>query len=131
MTKALISPELDDDAFAEIAAFYAYIDLCNEQVFLRYAGRVGRRTWAQWSDGIKGNLGREAFAHAWETMRAASPSDFLELQLLHDSGYEDPRQWVPLWRRVWLSFTRQDETTARIKNRLQACSQQAMRRLDA
>jgi hypothetical protein len=109
ITKALISPELDDESFAQVVDFYPYIDLCNEQVFLRLAGRVGRKTWTQWCDGIRGNLeDRPAFARAWATMRAASPRDFAELQLLVDSGYQDPRSWIPVRRRVWLWLRRRE-----------------------
>jgi hypothetical protein len=35
-----------------LATFYRYADLCNEQVFLRQRGRVSRETWNDWRAGI-------------------------------------------------------------------------------
>jgi hypothetical protein len=118
-TKALISSELDEQTFAQVADFYPYIDLCNEQVFLRLAGRVRRKTWTQWCDGIRGNLrDRDAFKNAWATMRTASPRDFGELQLLVDSGYRDPRSWIPAPWRAWLWLRRRDLPIQQIRQRL-------------
>ncbi len=39
-----------------VAPYYDYFDLCNEQVFLRMQGRVRRRTWREWRQGIRGSL---------------------------------------------------------------------------
>jgi N-acylglucosamine 2-epimerase (GlcNAc 2-epimerase) len=100
ITLALIPRDLPDEQFKQAEAFYPYIDLCNEQTFLRMAGRVSRRTWRQWSDGISGNLGRDAFNQAWWTIRESAPDDFKELQLLIDSGYCDPGHWLPWHRRL-------------------------------
>jgi hypothetical protein len=112
VTKALISPDLDKETIQQVAEFYPYIDLCNEQTFLRMAGRVGGRTWRQWSEGIEGNLERRAFADAWKTIREQSPNDFKELQLLDDSGFSsDPRSWIPLWLRLRLWLARHPVTT--------------------
>jgi hypothetical protein len=118
ITKALISPDLDEKRFKQVAEFYPYIDLCNEQTFLRMAGRVGGRTWRLWREGIQGNLQRPAFASAWETIRTHSPNDFRELQLLDDSDFRDPRSWLPLRTRSWLWLQREEMSTAEIGQRL-------------
>lgn len=106
--RQMIKPGLSDALLRDlgpedrelIARFYEYLDLCNEQVFLRMQGRVCRRTWQEWREGIQSNLGRGAIKDAWSTAHE-SLSDFDELRLLHDSGYSsDPRGWNPMWRRA-------------------------------
>ena len=37
-------------------AFYRYVDLSNEHLFLAQLGRVNPKTVEQWQDGIRGNL---------------------------------------------------------------------------
>ena len=98
LASALLS-SLAEEEKARVADFYEYLDLCNEQVFLRLQGRVRRRTWEEWSRGIKGNLEREPMSSAWESVRSGLP-EFEELGLLSASRFSDPRLWNPLWRRV-------------------------------
>src|SRR5438876_7925640 len=62
--------------------FFHYIDLSNEQVFLRMKKRVSRDTWLNWRDGIRSNLSRPAFHAAWEEVRARSQGSFSELRRL-------------------------------------------------
>jgi len=118
LTKALISPDLEDAQLKLVVDFYPYIDLSNEQTFLRMVGRVGRRTWRQWCDGIQGNLERPAFASAWKTIRTCAPDDFSELQLLDDSGFRDPRSWQPLRIRMWLWLRREEASTIEVGHQL-------------
>jgi hypothetical protein len=40
---------------------YNYLDLCNEQVYLRVKKRVRTERWKDWQDGIKENLRKPAF----------------------------------------------------------------------
>jgi hypothetical protein len=120
ITMALIPRDLPDEQFKQAEAFYPYIDLCNEQAFLRMAGRVSRRTWRQWSDGISGNLGRDGFKRAWETIRESAPDDFKELQLLTDSGYCDPGRWLPWPSRLLQWIGVRDITVEAAANRLLA-----------
>src|SRR4051794_37241988 len=47
---------LPDEDRGPIEGFYEYFDLSNEEVFLRTQGRVRRRTWVEWSNGIEENL---------------------------------------------------------------------------
>ena len=80
-TKALLGEPLSDqehvDSFDEM---YHYFDLCNEQIFLMQSGRVSRKTWAFWRDGIASTLKRPAFKRAWSEIAARSGGDFSELR---------------------------------------------------
>ena len=73
---------------------YQYVDLSNEQTFLRMIGRIGEKTWTFWRDGIRTNLARPAFKAAWNRIKADSPNSFEELRHLESSNFEeDPRRW--------------------------------------
>jgi|SRR5437867_413760 len=94
-----LAPEEFERAFPRL---YQYIDLTNEQVFLRMNGRISKATWFNWRDGIKSNLARSAFAEAWVRVKAGSTGSFVELRRLEASGFSnDPRKWVPVWKRLW------------------------------
>jgi hypothetical protein len=60
-------------------AFYRYVDLSNEQLFLASHDRVSAETIDQWKDGIRGNLEHlPAFRAAWAEIAANVPHDFFE-----------------------------------------------------
>ncbi|MCF8082934.1 MAG: hypothetical protein K9M96_07555 [Deltaproteobacteria bacterium] len=101
--KAHLGQELEDDEFEEAyPSLYRYIDLSNEQVFLRMNGRISKATWRNWADGIKSNLHRPAFADAWKRVKKGASGSFDELRSLEQSGFsDDPHKWVPLRKRVW------------------------------
>ena len=40
-------------------AIYRYIDLSNQQIFLRQHGRASKKTWENWQDGIESHLNRQ------------------------------------------------------------------------
>lgn len=94
-TDALLGLEISDDEYERTRhAFYRYIDLCNEQVFLRQQGRVCEGTWKLWGDGIESNLLRPAFQKAWIDIKRKSDKDFRELKLLENENYNsDPYKW--------------------------------------
>jgi hypothetical protein len=93
---ALLGEELSEAEYkAALDEFYHYFDLSNEQVFLRQRGRITRRTWVMWRDGIRSNLRRPAFSKSWEEIKARSNGDFSELRRLEADGFgSDPRRWV-------------------------------------
>jgi hypothetical protein len=62
----------------ELATFYRYFDLCNEQLFLARHGRIRPETEVQWRDGIVGNLQLPRFAAAWLAISSRLPSNYLE-----------------------------------------------------
>lgn len=93
--KALLGEELDEHSYDDsLRLFYHYIDLSNEQIFLRSKGRVSRSTWENWQDGIRSNLSLPAVLKAWEEIKQRSPSRFQELRTLEDLDFQsDPREW--------------------------------------
>ena len=92
---ALLGDALPEDHFQEsLDDFYHYIDLSNEQAFMRTRGRVSSSTWQNWQDGIKANLSKPAFKSAWEHIKSKAPGTFQELRRLETEGFAvDPRKW--------------------------------------
>jgi hypothetical protein len=92
---ALLGAELTiEESTKARDGLYFYIDLCNEQVFLRQNGRVCVATWIFWQDGIKSNLARPAFKEAWEVFKLAAPNSFNELRQLEKTDFkDDPASW--------------------------------------
>ncbi|MEO8217023.1 MAG: hypothetical protein ABI718_08065 [Acidobacteriota bacterium] len=76
-------------AESHLALFYRYIDLCNEQVFLRTKGRIQDDTWQEWRAGILSNLSRPGFDAAWKAVQKKTLS-FMELRCLFDCAL-DPK----------------------------------------
>lgn len=86
-----VPPEKYVDSLGD---FYHYIDLCNEQTFLRMENKVQAHTWINWRDGIKSHLSRPAFKAAWDDIKQHSGKSFEELRRLEKSGFQDdPIQW--------------------------------------
>lgn len=92
--KALLGDELTDEEFKEeFPDLYYYVDLSNEQVFLRFEERVSKETWENWQDGIESNLKRPAFRMAWKEIKDRSDT-FQELRRLEQSDFQtDPAEW--------------------------------------
>lgn len=94
----LLSPEEFEQAFPRL---YQYIDLTNEQIFLRMNGRISRSTWRNWQEGIKSNLERPSFAQAWALIKNGATGSFTELRKLEASQFsDDPRKWLVAWKRL-------------------------------
>jgi hypothetical protein len=93
--EALLGDELSEEAYDRTRDdFFRYIDLSNEQVFLRRNDRVSARTWKLWCEGIKAFLSRPAFGRAWGEFKDKSPDTFKELRRLEREGYKiDPYEW--------------------------------------
>jgi hypothetical protein len=69
-------PLREEELTGNLDDFYHYIDLTNEQVFLRQRGRVRADTWINWRDGIQ------------------TPDSFEELRRLEAEHFgSDPRDW--------------------------------------
>ena len=80
-TKALLGESLTDKEHEDsLDEMYHYFDLCNQQIFLENLGRISKKTWKFWKDGIESNLARPAFARAWSKIAARSNKDFSELR---------------------------------------------------
>ena len=95
--KALLGDELSDEEFKEqFPDLYYYVDLSNEQVFLRFEERVSKETWENWQDGIESNLKRPAFRMAWNEIKDRSDT-FQELRRLEQNDFQtDPAEWVQI-----------------------------------
>jgi hypothetical protein len=104
--EALLGAELSDEQFdAAFSSLYRYLDLSNQQTFLRMTGRVRRSTWSDWCEGIQSNLSRPAFERAWQSVKRRS-TNFHELRRLESSSFaDDPRRWFDWKQRVrqWVS----------------------------
>jgi len=94
--KALVGESLNGDenkneAFNEI---FNYMDLCNEQIFLRMSGRVRRKTWLNWQEGMKTNFSLTNFGLAVTEVFDKMPNNFKELKKVKDHEYNtDPKRW--------------------------------------
>jgi len=73
---------------------YNYLDLCNEQIFLRKKKRVRKDTWTDWCSGIELNLEKSEFNKVWSEIKLEAPKTFTFLEKLETSGFrEDPLKW--------------------------------------
>lgn len=82
-TKALLGEPLTDKEHTKhFDEMYHYFDLCNEQAFQHNAGRVSKKTWIFWRDGIASNMQRPAFERAWREIASRANGDFSELRAL-------------------------------------------------
>ena len=82
-TKALLGESLADEERANcLDEMYHYFDLCNQQAFLADSGRISKKTWKFWRDGIRSNIRRPAFERAWSEIAARSSGDFAELRAI-------------------------------------------------
>jgi len=93
--RALLGEPLDERERQQyLNDFYRYVDLTNSQVFLRQIGRISKKTWAYWRDGIRDLLALPAFADAWGDIKERAPNSFEELRYLEKEGFKtDPRDW--------------------------------------
>jgi len=86
-----MKPNKEDEAYVR-ELIYNYLDLSNEQIYLRAKGRITSHTWNSWSSGIEAHLKRPAFLEVFDEIRNAS--GFTYLERLADSNYQsDPKSW--------------------------------------
>lgn len=92
-TEAILGEQLAPEAqLKHLHDSYRYLDLTNNQVFLRKIRRISKKTWTFWADGIETNLARPAFAAAWADISRRAGSDFSELRrLIAEEFKTDPR----------------------------------------
>jgi len=73
---------------------YNYLDLCNEQTFLRKNNRVRKGTWRDWCLGIESNLKKVEFNNVWAEIKREAPTTFSFLEQLEKSDFkQDPAKW--------------------------------------
>lgn len=70
------------------------MDLCNEQIFLRISGRVRKKTWNNWQEGMLTNFSLRVFDRASQEVFSKLSHNFKELKRVQNSGYKtDPKKW--------------------------------------
>lgn len=96
--EALLDDSDGDRYEGDLIHYYRYLDLTNEQIYLRKEGRVSKVTWESWREGIEAHLERDDFKNAWEDIKDRTKS-FNELRgFMNDDCNDDPRYWDPGWR---------------------------------
>ena len=92
---ALIGKSINDDKKNDLREIiYNYLDLCNEQTYLRQKKRGSKNRWKEWNDGIKDNLSKPAFKEVWDEIKDKAPTTFTALDLLEKSKFKiDPAKW--------------------------------------
>lgn len=96
--KALLGRELTAKEYEEAKPFlFHYINLTNDQIFLRSKGRISLEVWNDWQRGIKYNLNDlPAFKKIWVEIKEDSES-FRELRTLELKEYNtDPNNWADI-----------------------------------
>ena len=71
---------------------FNYLDLSNEQVYLRAKGRVSKLTWKSWRSGIKAHLARPFFYQVFDEVKSQSGFTYLA-RLVEEDFSSDPRKW--------------------------------------
>ena len=73
---------------------FNYLDLCNEQIYLRKKRRIRRSTWQEWAVGISLNLKLPMFLEVWEEVKSTEARMFADLQIAESEGFKsDPGFW--------------------------------------
>lgn len=92
---ALIGKPMPDERKREVREMiFNYLDLCNEQAYLRNKKRVTKSRWNDWNEGIRDNLNKPAFKEVWEEIKEEAPSTFTSLTQLEINGFDcDPAKW--------------------------------------
>ena len=82
----------EEDASKVRELVYNYLDLSNEQVYLRAKERISTHTWNSWCAGIRLHLARPAFSAVFDEIK--DKSGFTYLERLVDTNYStDPKDW--------------------------------------
>jgi len=89
----LIGQDAEEEKAGEIRELiYNYLDLTNEQVYLRAKGRVSNHTWSSWSSGIEAHMKKKAFTEVFDEIKDFSAFTYLE-RLVKDRFKSDPAHW--------------------------------------
>ena len=97
---AFLGQDFEPEKYTDVREqIYNYLDLSNEQVFLRQMGRISTKTWTYWRDGIKSNLDRKLFAQVWSDIKTYDNKQFQELQRLEKHFDIDPITWETNWKK--------------------------------
>ena len=79
---------------------YNYFDLCNAQIYLRMIGRVSKRRWKGWMEGIEDHLYKREFCRVWKEVKPKGMLSYLKCldknfrNRRNNEAYQlDPRRW--------------------------------------
>ncbi|MCJ8313916.1 MAG: hypothetical protein HRU38_17525 [Saccharospirillaceae bacterium] len=85
-------PVAEEDRMRVRELIFNYLDLANEQVYLRAKGRISRHTWISWGSGIQLHLSKPAFDEVYTEIK--ENCDFTYLGRLVESNFaSDPKSW--------------------------------------
>jgi len=92
---ALIGKPISDNKKDDLREIiYNYLDLCNEQTYLRQKRRISKNRWKEWNDGIRDNLAKPAFKEVWDEIKDKAPRTFTALDVLEKGEFKiDPAKW--------------------------------------
>lgn len=91
---ALIGKSVYDGKGKLREIIYNYLDLCNEQIYLRKKKRISKNRWKDWKIGIKDNLSKPAFKVVWDEIKEIAPNTFTALECLEKNKFDiDPAKW--------------------------------------
>ncbi len=85
-------PVAENDRLRVRELIFNYLDLANEQIYLRAKGRISKYTWASWCSGIQLHLAKPAFAEVYSEIK--EKCDFSYLGRLVEADFNsDPKHW--------------------------------------
>ncbi len=92
---ALLGKDIPEDKKHVVREIiYNYLDLCNEQAYLRKKKRISKLRWKEWSKGIESNLKKPVFKDVWEEVKRETPEEFTALAALEKEDFNgDPASW--------------------------------------
>lgn len=92
--KVLIGESISDSEHNKLLEnLYRYFDLSNSQVYLRYCGKITKRTWDDWKVGISELLEKQEIRKAFEELIKKNKMIFKELRYFRMSKEKDPIKW--------------------------------------
>ena len=90
---ALIGKSVNDKNGRLREIIYNYLDLCNEQIYLRGKKRISKTRWKDWNIGIKDTLSKPAFKVVWDEIKSTAPNTFTALECLEKNKFDiDPAE---------------------------------------
>lgn len=96
--KVFLGQDLTPDEFEQAKpVLFHYLNLTNDQIFLRSKDRISRAVWEDWREGIQSNIvDIKAIRELWSDIKQNS-QNFHELRKLEESNFnDDPINWKQL-----------------------------------
>ena len=85
---ALLGRAIPDEERRKVREIiYNYLDLCNEQAYLRKKKCITEARWKEWKEGIANNIKKPAFKEVWDEVKGEVPTTFSSLKELEDHNF--------------------------------------------